>query len=61
MRRSELQTQLHLTNRENFYDNYLNPALKNKVIELIYPESPNHPKQKYKLTPKGIEISCEAI
>ena len=56
MKRSELQKQLHLSHRENFYDNYLNPALKSQVIELLYPDSPNHPKQKYKLTARGIEL-----
>jgi len=32
------------------------PALEYEVIEMKYPNTPNHPKQKYRLTAKGIEL-----
>ena len=54
--RSEIQQLLELKNRENFVLNYINPALEQKYIELKYPESPNHPQQKYRLTEKGWEM-----
>jgi len=53
--RSEIQNLLGLKNREHFVLNYINPAIEQKFIELTYPDSPNHPKQKYRLTAKGIE------
>lgn len=53
MRRAEIQEELQLKHRENFVDNYMNPALKEGFIEMKYPASPKHPKQKYKLTKKG--------
>ena len=40
----------------NFRENYLEPALADAVIEMKYPDSPNHPKQKYLITGKGSEI-----
>ena len=54
--RSEIQQLLELKNRENFVLNYINPALELKYIELKYPESPNHPQQKYRLTEKGWDM-----
>ena len=54
--RSEIQNLLGLKNRKNFLLNYLNPALEQNCIELIYPDSPNHPQQKYCLTAKGLEL-----
>ncbi|MCF6170184.1 MAG: DUF4062 domain-containing protein [Bacteroidales bacterium] len=32
------------------------PALESGAIEMKYPDSPNHPNQKYKLTHKGFAI-----
>ena len=54
--RSDIQNLLGLKDRENFVLNYLNPALEQKYVELIYPDSPNHPQQKYRLTVKGLEF-----
>jgi hypothetical protein len=33
--------------------NYIQPALKQGLVELIYPDIPNHPQQKYRLTAKA--------
>lgn len=35
---------------KHFRENYLNPALEKGAIERLYPDRPNHPKQKYRLT-----------
>jgi hypothetical protein len=56
MSRQGIQDELGLKDRRNFRENYLDPALEIGVIELKYPDSPNHPRQKYLLTDKGSEI-----
>lgn len=53
MRRAEIQEELQLKHREHFVDNYMNPALSEDFIEMKYPDSPKHPKQRYALTEKG--------
>ena len=49
----ELMQLLSLADRENFLKNYLNPAIKDGFVRLLYPDSPRHPRQKYLLTVKG--------
>jgi len=49
----EMLEQLGLKNRESFMDVYLNPALKEKFVQMLYPDKPHHPRQKYLLTAKG--------
>ena len=44
---------MELKNRENFLDNYLNPSMETGLVELLYPDQPKHPKQKYRLTEQG--------
>ncbi len=56
MKRSEIMEKLGLTHRENFINNYLDPALKMGLIESTYPENPKHPKQKYRLTESGKSV-----
>ncbi len=56
MSRKEMQQALELKHEGNFRENYLEPALADAIIEMKYPDSPNHPKQKYLITEKGIEI-----
>jgi ATP-dependent DNA helicase RecG len=56
MSRAEIQEILGLKDPKNFRENYLEPALADAVIEMKYPDSPNHPKQKYLLTEKGSEM-----
>ena len=56
MKRREIQSVLKLSHDDYFRVHYINPAIKSQVIELLYPDSLNHPKQKYKLTVKGIEL-----
>ena len=50
----ELMKLLSLADRENFLNNYLNPAIKEGFVRLLYPDSPRHPRQKYLLTVKGL-------
>jgi hypothetical protein len=61
MDRLELQKSLNLTDRKNFRIVYLQPALRDGLIELVYADSPNHPQQKYRLTEKGKELKDKII
>lgn len=56
MSRAEIQEILGLKDPKNFRENYLDPAIAEGIIKMKYPDSPNHPKQRYLLTEKGIEI-----
>jgi hypothetical protein len=47
---------LHLKHRPTFISSYIQPALELGFIELLYPDSPNHPQQKYRLTEKAIKL-----
>ena len=53
MSKKEMMTAVGLKDRTNFEDYYLAPALNAKIVRMLYPNSPNHPKQKYLLTKKG--------
>lgn len=52
----ELMRGLKLRGRDNFLKNYLTPALSGGYISMLYPDSPRHPRQKYRLTPRGCLI-----
>lgn len=52
----EMLVSLGLKDRENFLANYLNPAISEGYIRLLYPDSPRHPRQRYLLTTKGMEL-----
>ena len=49
----ELMELMELKDRENFLNNHLNPSISNGYVEPLYPNSPKHPRQKYRLTEKG--------
>jgi len=53
MKRAEIQKLLDLKHDDYFRLNYINPALETGYIEMKYPESLNHPDQRYRLTEKG--------
>ena len=55
----EMLAGLGLKDRENFMNVYLNPAIKEKFVRLLYPKSPRHPRQKYLLTVKGLALYNE--
>ena len=48
-----------LKDRESFMDVYLKPTLKDKFVRRKYPDRPNHPRQKYLLTVKGVALYNE--
>jgi len=51
----ELRKKLNISHRPTFRDNYLHPALKEKLIEMTIPDKPSSRLQKYKITETGIE------
>ena len=53
MTMSELMECVGLKHRTTFRENYLLPAIEDNAIGLLYPDVPNHPKQKYYLTDKA--------
>ena len=52
----QMMEKMNLKHRPNFIDNYLNPAIADGYIRLLYPQSPRHPRQKYLLTVKGLAL-----
>lgn len=55
MTMSEIMSNIGLKHRPSFRKNYFLPALAEGAIERLYPEQPNHPKQKYRLTESAKE------
>lgn len=55
----ELMSKIGLKQRRNFMVNYIEPSIKDGLVTLLYPESPRHPRQKYKLTVKGLAVLNE--
>ncbi|WP_162340156.1 Fic family protein [Cyclobacterium salsum] len=51
--RVEIQEKLGLSDKKNFKENYLSPALEEELIEMTIPEKPSSRHQKYRLTQKG--------
>ena len=45
-----------LKDRKNFIDYHLVPAIKEGLVEMKYPNSPRHPRQRYLLTAKGLSL-----
>ncbi len=45
---AEIMQLLGLSHKANFRKNYLDPALRQHLIEMQYPDSPRSPKQKYR-------------
>ena len=55
MSASNIMQKMELADRKNFNLLYLMPALANCIIERKYPDTPNHPRQQYKLTEQALE------
>ncbi len=49
----DIQERLGLKHRGNFRTNYLEPAIKQGFISMLFPDTPKHPDQRYLLSPKG--------
>ena len=52
----EMMELIGLKDRKNVLSLYLNPAVADGYIRLLYPQSPRHPRQKYLLTMKGLAL-----
>ena len=52
----EMLVAIGLKERKNFLSLYLNPAISEGYVCLLYPSSPRHPRQKYLLTVKGLAV-----
>ena len=50
----EMMNEVGLKGRDNFLNLYLNPAMEEQYVRMLYPQSPRHPRQKYLLTAKGL-------
>ena len=57
----EMLTAIGLKERKNFLNLYLNPAISEGYVRLLYPNSPRHPRQKYLLTVKGLAVYDECV
>lgn len=55
----EMMSGIGLKGRDNFLNLYLNPAISEGYVRLLYPQSPRHPRQKYLLTVKGVALYRE--
>jgi fido (protein-threonine AMPylation protein) len=51
-----LMKKVGLKHRPTFLTNYIYPAIKDGLVGALYPEKPNHPRQKYFLTVKGMAL-----
>ena len=52
----EMMTAVGLKNRENFVEYSLNPAMREGLVTMLYPDKPRHPRQRYLLTVKGVAV-----
>ena len=59
MSRVMMQDLLGLRDKRNFRENYIEPALREGLIRMKYPEKPKHPKQRYLLTALGEEVKTK--
>lgn len=50
----EMMKAVNLKDRKNFLQYSLMPAIKLGFVHMLHPENPNHPRQKYLLTVKGL-------
>ena len=51
-----LMEKVGLKHRPTFLENYITPAFEAGILKALYPDKPNHPKQKYLLTAKGLAL-----
>lgn len=48
-----LQQKMGLKDKKGFYRRYIVPSIERGLIEQLYPDTPNHPKQQYRITDNG--------
>ena len=56
---TQMMEYVGLKHRPTFLQNYLNPAIADGYICLLYPDKPRHPRQRYLLTVKGMALYNE--
>ena len=56
-----LMEKMGLKHRPTFLENYMAPALEAGIVKALYPDKPNHPRQKYLLTSKGLALYNEIV
>ena len=56
---NEMLAALKLKDRKNFIGLFLNLAIAEGFVRMLYPDKPHHPRQKYLLTAKGILLYNE--
>lgn len=52
----QIMEAIGMKHRPTLLYNYIDPAIKAGIVTLLYPDSPRHPRQKYKLTVKGLAL-----
>jgi len=52
----EMLEKTGLKDRKNFLEYSLNPAINEGFVQMKYPNSPRHPRQRYLLTVKGLML-----
>jgi len=52
----DMLTFMGLSDRTKFRNKYINPLLKAGILEMTIPDKPNSQNQKYRLTPKGLQL-----
>lgn len=52
----EMMTAMGLRDRGNFVERSLAPALRGGLVEMLHPDKPRHPRQKYRLTDEGMAL-----
>ena len=55
----EMLNVLELKERKSFISLYLNPAINEGYVSMLYPDSPRHPRQKHLLTVNGLALYNE--
>lgn len=56
---NELMTIIGLKDRKNFVEYSLAPAIQAYLVQMKFPDSPRHPRQRYLLTAKGLALYDE--
>lgn len=56
---NELMTIIGLKDRKNFVEYSLAPAIHADLVQMKFPDSPRHPRQRYLLTAKGLALYDE--
>ena len=56
---SDIMKACNMQSRPSFLVDYITPAIEGGYIERKYPDSPNHPKQQYRLTSIGLALKAK--